>query len=164
MRNKCRFCDNERKEGVKWYDDDYCSGKCARQDGITIAPAAKPDKDDRSPASFGDYLLDWPKKLGEKDGRGQRITGREPKLYRLRCDPEKLNWDEPLSAEQLNQGGFRANREPLPGDWDFAETQDAAPNEWHLLKAKAKALGIATHAKTREQIEAEIQEKENENM
>lgn len=162
MRNKCRTCGNERKEGVEWYDDDYCSGKCKMEDGGAIPPAAKPDKMSRDAASFADYLLDYPKKLGEKDGRGQRIKGRMPKLYRLRFEPEKLNWGEPLNFEQLEQAGFRANREPIPGDWDFTGTQDAPLNDWQVLKAKAKLLGIKTHGKNRDQIEAEIQEKENE--
>jgi len=123
MRDKCRYCGNERKEGVLWYDDDYCSGKCKKADGGVIPPAAKPDRITRAPASFADYMLDYPKNLGGKDGRGQRIKGREPKLYRRRSEPEKLNWGEPLTREQLKQAGLRANREPLPGDWDFVEEE-----------------------------------------
>ena len=190
MRDKCRFCGNERKKGVLWYDDDYCSGKCKKQDGGTIPPAAKPDKTNRAPASFEDYMLYYPKKLGEKDSRGQRIKGREPKLYRRRSEPEKLNWGEPMSEEELKQAGLRCNRQPIPGDWDFVEKnicatevqaiaenfkvqtgeniaevaeekEDAPLNEWQALKAKAKLLGIQTYGKKREQIEAEIMEKEN---
>ena len=41
-------------------------------------------------------------------------------------------------------------------------TVTKAPNEWDLIRARAKELGITTHGKKREQIEAEIQEKENE--
>lgn len=168
MRNKCRFCGNERKEGVEWYDDDYCSGKCKKRDGGIIPPAAKPDKFSRAPASFEDYIIDYPKNIGEKDGRGQRIKGRMPKIYRRRFEPEKMNWGEPLTPEQLNQAGLRCNREPIPGDWDFVETPDVPVNEmaayhndWQALKARAKELGIKTHAKNKQQIEAEIQEKEN---
>ena len=167
MRNKCRFCGNERKEGVPWYDDDYCSGKCKRQDGGEIDSVPEQVKASGDKASLVEYLLDYPKKLGEKDGRGQRIKGRMPKRYRRRCDPEKLNWGEHLTIEQLSQAGLRCNREPIPGDWDFIETrdgpeaQDASRNAWFILKAKAKELGIKTHGKNRPQIEAEIQEKEN---
>ncbi len=168
MRDNCRFCGNERKEGVEWYDDDYCSGKCKKQDGGTIPLAAKPDKMNRAPASFADYMLYYPKGIGEKDKRGQRIKGREPKLYRRRFEPEKINWDEPMSEAELKQAGLRCNRQPIPGDWDFVEVEkevapmeDAPQNEWQVLKAKAKVLGIQTYAKKREQIEAEIKEKEN---
>lgn len=161
MRKKCRTCGNERKEGVEWYDDDYCSGKCKMQDGGTIPPAAKPDKMSRDAASYEDYILDYPKHLGEKDKRGQRIKGRMPKLYRRRCEPEKMNWGEPLTPEQLIQAGLRCNREPIPGDWDFAETPDAPPNDWNAIRTRAKELGIKTHGKKREQIEAEIKEKDN---
>ncbi len=206
-REKCRYCENERKEGVEWYDDDYCSGKCAKADGETIPPAAKPSKSSRAPGSFADYILDYPPNLGEKDARGQRIKGRMPKLYRRRFEAEKLNWGEPLSEKELLQAGLRANREPIPGDWDYegksalysckkcnriveipendmpesdelycmacllekdASSHDAPLNDWNLIRAKAKELGIKTHGKKREQIKAEIldvelhtQEKEN---
>ncbi len=168
MRNKCRFCENERKESVEWYDDNYCSGKCKKLDGGAIPPADKPDKMNRPAASYADYMLDYPTGIGEKDKRGQRIRGREPKLYRRRFEAEKMNWGTPMSEPELLQAGLRCNREPIPGDWDYAEVQDApetsdAPvNEWQALKARAKSLGIQTHAKNREQIAAEIQEKENE--
>lgn len=163
MREACRTCGNKRKEGVKWFDDDYCSGKCRKLDGESMPPVAEQIKSSGVKASLAEYLLDYPKKLGEKDKRGQRIKGREPKRYRLRCDPEKLNWDEPMSAMELEQAGFRCNRKAIPGDWDFEKEEEAIarPNEWQLLKAKAKSLGIATHAKDREQIEVEIQEIEN---
>ena len=119
MRKNCRFCGNERKEGVPWQDDDYCSGKCKKQDGGTIDSVPEQVKVSGDKASLEDYLLDYPKKLGEKDGRGQRVRGRTPKRYRRRCEPEKLNWGEPMSAPELKQAGLRCNRKPIPGDWDF---------------------------------------------
>ena len=123
MRNKCRFseCGNERKKGVEWYDDDYCSGKCKEADGGKVMPMAEHIKTIGTVASLDDYLLDYPKKLGQKDARGQRIKGRNPKRYRLRYEPERLNWGEPMDAPQLKQAGFRANRQPIPGDYDFVE-------------------------------------------
>ena len=121
MRNKCRFCENERKDGVEWYDDDYCSGKCKKADGGVIVAEPERIKTSGVMASLNDYLLDYPKKLGEKDVRGQRIKGRVPKRYHRRFDPERLNWDKPLNAPQLKQAGLRANRVSIPGDWDFVE-------------------------------------------
>lgn len=118
-RNKCRFCGNVRKEGVKWYDDEYCSGKCKQADGGAIPPAAQRDRDIGIEASLEDYFLDYPKNLGEKDARGQRIKGRTPKRYRRRFDPHKLNWGEPMNAPHLKQAGLRANRQPIPGDFDY---------------------------------------------
>lgn len=129
MRDKCRYCENERKEGVEWYDDDYCSGKCKKADGGVIPLAAKPDRTNRAPASFADYMLYYPKGIGEKDKRGQRIRGREPKLYRRRNEPEKINWGEPLSEAELKQAGLRANREPIPGDWDYKEVGNESIDE-----------------------------------
>lgn len=114
MRNKCRFCGNVRKEGILWYDDDYCSGKCKKLDGGAIPPAAVVAKESGVPASLKDYYLDYPQ-------NGQR--GRSPKRYRRRFEPQRLNWGEFLTKEQLKQAGLRANREPIPSDYDFAEEE-----------------------------------------
>ncbi len=124
MRTKCRFCENERKKGVKWFDDDYCSGKCKKADGGEIEPTIKRAKTSGEKASLEDYLLDYPKKLGEKDKRGQRIKGRIPKRYRRRFEPERLNWGKRLTNEQLEQAGLRANRKPIPGDYDFVKKEE----------------------------------------
>lgn len=124
MRQNCRFCNVERKEGVDWHDDDYCSGKCKKSDGGVIPPVAEQVKLSGNTASLEDYLLDYPRKLGEKDARGQRVKGRLPKLYRRRFEPEKLNWGEPLNAPDLKQAGFRANRKPILGDFDFVKESE----------------------------------------
>lgn len=125
MRDECRYCGCKRGEGGEWYDDDYCSGKCKKLDGGEVAPTKERVKVSGIKASLSDYILDYPKNLGGKDSRGQRIKGRMPKRYRRRHDPEKLNWGEPLTREQLKQAGFRANREPIPGDWDYTPPEDA---------------------------------------
>lgn len=173
MREKCRYCENKRKEGVEWYDDNYCSGKCKKLDGGTIYPVAEQVKASGVKASLSDYVLDYPKNLGERDRRGQRIKGRTPKRYCRRYEPERLNWDEPMADDQLKQAGFRANRKPLPGDWDYEEQINAIveeetkqpnekqPNDWDLFRARARELNIQTHGKKREEIEAEIKENEN---
>lgn len=123
MRNKCRTCGAERKEGVEWFDDDYCSGKCKAADGGVIPPA-EDVKASGVVASLEDYLADYPKNVGEKDKRGQRIKGRIPKRYHRRFEPERLNWGIPLNAPQLKQAGLRSNRTPIPGDFDF-EVEEA---------------------------------------
>lgn len=127
MRNKCRFCGNERKEGVQWYDEDYCSGKCKKDDGGHVEPRVERAKYTGEKASLEDYLFDWPRDLGKKDKMGQRVKGRTPKRYHRRFEPERLNWGEPLSAPDLKQAGLRANRQPIPGDWDYVEKE--AENE-----------------------------------
>lgn len=97
---KCRNCGAEKKEGVNWHDGEYCSGKCYSADGGSI-PKAHTVKSLQK-ASLADY---------KQDKRNIR--------YRRRYQPEKLNWGEPLDASQLKQAGFRANRKPIPCDWDF---------------------------------------------
>ena len=124
MRNECRTCKCERKEGVEWYDDDYCSGKCKALDGGSVPPAAVVDRNSGIVATLEDYMLDYPIGLGEKDKRGQRIKGRVPRRYRRRFEANRLNWDAPMSAPDLKQAGFRANRKPIPGDFDYVEEVD----------------------------------------
>ena len=97
---KCRYCGAVQKEGVDWYDEIYCSGKCKSADGGEVP------KSHTSPSSQKATLIDY-----KQDKRNMR--------YRRRFDPDKLNWGEPLDAPQLKQAGFRANRQPIPGDWDF---------------------------------------------
>ncbi len=174
-REKCRKCGAILKHDKTsdQYDPEYCSGKCRKEDGS--GPYVKSAEEQAMvvevtkktrPASLEDYNKNVPSK------------------YARRFEPEKLNWSKNvMNEEELKQAGFRANREPIPGDWDYEETVAVtstmtaavdpeatatvtvtvtkAPNEWQLLKAKAKSLGITTHAKKREQIEREIQEKEN---
>jgi len=119
MRNECRTCGTERKDGVGWYDENYCSGKCKKTDGGEIAPVPERVRNSGRVASLEDYLVDYPKNMGQKDRHGQRIKGRFPKLYRRRYEPERLNWGPPLSAPDLKQAGLRANRSPIPGDFDY---------------------------------------------
>ena len=118
---KCRTCGAEKKEGVVWYDDIYCSGKCKADDGGKIEEAADYIRASGVKASLEDYMMDYPKNIGGKDARGQRIKGRMPKRYRRRYEANRLNWGEPLDTKQLKQAGFRANRTPLPGDFDYVE-------------------------------------------
>ena len=70
-----------------------------------------------------------------------------------------------MNDGELEQAGFRANREPIPGDWDYGVVvvQEPAkePNEWNAILARAKELGISTHGKKRDVLEAEIKESEN---
>ena len=98
--SKCRTCGAVKKEGVDWYDETYCSGKCASADGGDIPVAHT------SPSTQKATLIDY-----KQDKRNMR--------YRRRFDPEKLNWGAPLDPKHLKQAGFRANREPIPGDWDY---------------------------------------------
>ncbi len=168
-REKCRKCGAKLKHDKtsEQYDPEYCSGLCRRKDGSepyvkTAEEQAMVVKEAKliAPATFKDY---------EKN-----VGGR----YVRRFEPEKLNWGEPMSDHDLLQAGFRANREPIDGDWDYQHPMKAViadseatitlpitkePNQWQLLKAKAKELGIQTHGKNKGQITAEIMDKEAEN-
>lgn len=156
-REKCRKCGATLKHDKTsdQYDPDYCSGKCRKEDGVE--PYVKSAEEQAMvvevtkkarPASLEDYKKNVPSR------------------YARRFEPEKLNWSKNrMNEEELKQAGFRANREPIPGDWDYEEdasAQGAPSNLWQNLKNKAKGMGIKTYGKKREQIEAEIQEKENE--
>lgn len=36
QKTECRGCGALKREGVEWFDDDYCSGKCRRNDGAEM--------------------------------------------------------------------------------------------------------------------------------
>lgn len=42
-----------------------------------------------------------------------------PDRYTTRAFPEKLNWGQPLTFHELQASSFKANRVPIPGDWDY---------------------------------------------
>ena len=174
MRQECRKCGAKLRHDKTsdQYDPEYCSGKCRKEDGSP--PYVKTAEEQamvvevvkkKKPASFEDYKKNVPSR------------------YARRFEPEKLNWSaNKMSEEELNQAGFRANREPIPGDWDYEddidkqavvdaicdnppETQEP-PSEWEQMKAKAKVLGITIFGKSKAQLGveialAEIEEAEN---
>ena len=162
MRELCRFCGAKLKHDKTsdQYDPEYCSGLCRKKDGSESYVKTAQEKamvvvatKEKAPASLEDY---------KKQGIGK---------YARRFEPEKLNWSKnEMNEEELQQAGFRANRKPIPGDWDYVEGRefpDVRPpdikplNDWDLLRAKARELGIHVHGRKREEIEAEIKEKEN---
>lgn len=53
------------------------------------------------PASLDDYL----------DEHGRH--------YAPRAHPELLNWGDWMTSLQLEQAGLKANRVPIPSDWDY---------------------------------------------
>jgi len=121
---KCRYCGATKRnapESGKDVNPDYCSGKCELLDkrpvAVTeaefVAGSAKPE-----PV----IILPEGVKL-TKEGSLADYYDR-PDQYHRRLNPEKLNWGVHLDMKQLKQAGLRANRKPIPGDWDFeAEEQ-----------------------------------------
>lgn len=110
---KCKTCGATKKNDET--DPLYCSVKCRLADGAEVVPKqefsdikiveAEEVKDALEPSSVA-TLVDYYAR---------------PSQYHRRLDPERLNWAEPLSAPQLKQCGFRCNRKPVPGDWDYTE-------------------------------------------
>jgi hypothetical protein len=156
-REECRKCGAKLRHDKTsdQYDPEYCSGKCRKEDGsepyVKTAEeqaAVVEVKTKRNPASYEDYK----KNVGAK--------------YARRYQPERLNWSpNKMNEEQLKQAGFRANREPIPDDFDYEETVvdgiakvDTEPSDWELLKNEAKDLGISIFGKTKEQLLAEVKE------
>ena len=182
-REECRKCGAKLRHDKTsdQYDPEYCSGKCRKEDGAE--PYVKTVEEQamvvevvkkKNPASLEDYKKNVPSK------------------YARRFEPEKLNWSKhKMNEEELKQAGFRANREPIPGDWDYEVPSDEPskeqqyplgsrringngqpevygrkvaakpPTEWEQMKAKAKALNIKIFGKNKEQLAAEIKEAEN---
>jgi len=163
-REECRCCGAKLKHDktLDQYDPDYCSGLCRKKDGAE--PYVKTAQEQaavvevvkkRNPASLEDYKKNVPSR------------------YARRFQPEKLNWSKNLMNEdELKQAGFRDNREPIPGDWDFEEAIDEVtdeamadspkePTEWERMKLTAKMLNIKIFGKSKEQLAKEIEEAEN---
>lgn len=44
--------------------------------------------------------------------------------YQPRTNPDLLNWGEPMTRAELEANKFKANRVPIPGDWDYAGAVD----------------------------------------
>lgn len=42
-----------------------------------------------------------------------------PEKYIQRREPDRLNWGPWMDSTQLEQAGLKANRVPIPGDWDY---------------------------------------------
>ncbi len=176
-REECRKCGAKLKHDKTsdQYDPEYCSGKCRKLDGAE--PYVKSAEEQAAvvevvsktrPATLEDYKKNVPSK------------------YTRRHEPEKLNWSKnEMNEEELKQAGFRANRRPIPGDWDYKEKEPVTlpedslrieeemaelkqgkrkQSEWDLIRAKAKELNIKTHGKKRGQLETEIKEKEAQNV
>ena len=156
-REECRGCGAKLRHDKTsdQYDPEYCSGKCRKGDGAE--PYIKTPEEQAQvievvsktrPATLEDYKKNVPCK------------------YARRFEPEKLNWSKnKMNSSELEQAGFRANREPIPGDWDYevesVDEPQKEPTEYELLKEKAKALGIKIFGKTKEVLAAEVEEAEN---
>ncbi len=157
QREECRGCGAKLRHDKTsdQYDPEYCSGKCRKLDGAE--PYVKSAEEQAAvvavvsktrPVTLEDYKKNVPSK------------------YTRRFEPEKLNWSKnKMNENELKQAGFRANREPIPGDWDYeVESVDEPPKEpteYELLKEKAKALDIKIFGKTKDVLAAEIKEAEN---
>lgn len=167
MRQECRKCGAKLRHDKTsdQYDPEYCSGLCRKNDGSEPYVKTAEEKalvvevvKKKKPASLEDYKKNVPSK------------------YARRFEPEKLNWSKnKMNEEELKQAGFRANREPIPGDFDYEEPKEDTidghsemshvvkePTEWEQMKAKAKELNIKIFGKNKEQLAAEIKEVENE--
>lgn len=124
----------------------YCSVKCANIDreGLEDEPKAM-----RSVATIHDVASAEPGTLAHYHAY--------PDKYRRRFQPERLNWGPTMLGPDLKQCGFRANRKPISGDWDFktekqlheekiaakiaADTIDGHPEMSHVEKVdEAKEL------------------------
>jgi hypothetical protein len=166
-REECRKCGAKLKHDKTsdQYDPEYCSGKCRREDGVEPYVKTAAEK-------AAVIVAVKKKKVASLEGYKKGV----PANYARRFEPEKLNWSaNKMNEEELKQAGFRDNREPIPGDWDYEEPTfrnhegdtiidghvEKEPTEWEQMKAKAKGLNITIFGKNKEQLAAEIKEAEN---
>ena len=88
-------------------------GKYTRLDGISYqfdcngnAHTYNKTKPGGKPASYEDYI--------DPDGR----------VYVERANPLLINWGQHKTSSELKAAGLIANREPIPGDWDYEGSID----------------------------------------
>ena len=90
-------------------------GKYTRADGSTYQIDATGHSHDiptiptTQPASLEDYLADQENQTG---------------YYAIRTNADSLNWSTPMSAMELQQAGYKANRVSIVGDWDYKEAEE----------------------------------------
>ena len=90
-------------------------GKYTRADGSQYQIDATghshdiPAKLTTQPASLEDYQQDQENQTG---------------YYATRTNADSLNWSTPMSAMELQQAGYKANRVSIPGDWDYKEAEE----------------------------------------
>lgn len=49
-----------------------------------------------------------------------------PDMYIERQEPDRLNWGKRMNMNELNIAGKKANRVPIPGDWDYTTAPQAS--------------------------------------
>lgn len=182
-REECRKCGAKLKHDktLDQYDPEYCSGKCRKEDGA--------DPYVKSAEEKAAVVVEVKKK---KDATLDDYKKGVPSNYARRFEPEKLNWSKNwMNDDELEQAGFRANRRPIPGDWDYEEKDTSLPEgalrtepemeelrqakkdaseiawpprdetDWDWIRAQAGRLGIKIYGKKKEKLLSEIKEAEN---
>ncbi len=51
---------------------------------------------------------------------------RNAQMYAKHNAPALLNWGPHMTIAELNASGLKANRVPIPGDWDYEGGRDEA--------------------------------------
>jgi len=54
--------------------------------------------------------------------------------YAARTNPGLLNWGEPMSLNELKTARLKANRVPIPGDWDYDGCCEKVDDQWQVKK------------------------------
>lgn len=131
---KCRFCGSVRRNDIR--DPDYCSGKCRADDDAKVLDL--PEAVQAGAAEAGVVSLPEPGEVIPFDKAKPFVVPVNgslddyyirPEAYHRRLEPEKLNWGIHLDLKQLKQAGLRANRVPIPGDFDFEEAKDESSDK-----------------------------------
>ena len=119
--NKCKWneCGNEAR-----LKSPFCSQACkkrhSRSSGtdqpcevVQIASGTEVVHVEESELSYENYLKYQP--LG---------------MYATRTNPDLLNYGKPMTPHQLEKAGLKANRVPIPGDWDYKGVCKQVVGQW----------------------------------
>jgi hypothetical protein len=55
-----------------------------------------------------------------------------PDMYAKRSVPDKLNWSGWMTQQELKDADLKANRIPIPGDFDYAGICEKVDGVWKV--------------------------------
>ncbi len=105
---KCKNCDNE----LTGRQRNHCSDRCRK--ALSRTNKSDISKSDTKVGQARSGVRTFPTHIKHLE-----FYLDNPDKFATRTNPEKLNWGPYMTAEQLAESGFKANRVSIPGDWDY---------------------------------------------
>ncbi len=95
-----RFCSDRCRKAASRTNSDTINSDKANSDKVGQAASLCVQAMVAGPGSYEHYIA-------------------SPDKYAQRTNPDKINFGPVMSAAELVHAGLKANRVPIPGDWDY---------------------------------------------